>query len=47
MTDITMCNNKECSKKETCYRFTAKPDKWLQSYFLEQKEEGCEYFLKQ
>lgn len=33
MPDITMCLNKECTKKETCYRFIAKPSPW-QSYCM-------------
>lgn len=34
MADITMCNGKGCDKKESCYRFTAKPSKY-QSQFVE------------
>ena len=33
MADITMCGNKTCSKREDCYRFTAPPNEWIQSYF--------------
>ena len=33
MADITMCDNKECSKKETCYRYTANRSDW-QSFAL-------------
>lgn len=32
MADITKCSGKDCPKKETCYRFTAKDGVW-QSYF--------------
>ena len=31
MADITMCQNDKCSKRNTCYRFIAKPAT-LQSY---------------
>lgn len=33
MADITMCEDKECPFKETCYRFTATPSEYRQSYF--------------
>jgi len=33
MADITMCGNKECTKKETCYRFIAPPTPEWQSMF--------------
>jgi hypothetical protein len=35
MPDITMCNGEGCPAKESCYRFTAKPSSFMQSYFLE------------
>lgn len=35
MPDITMCPGKDCPKRESCYRFTAKPDIYWQSYFME------------
>ena len=35
MPDITMCTNKDCYKKEDCYRFMANPSKKQSySYFL-------------
>jgi hypothetical protein len=34
MPDITMCVNKACPLKEGCYRFTAKPDPYRQSYAM-------------
>lgn len=47
MPDISMCNNKECSFRETCYRFKAKPS-YYQSYsdFTEFEPEGdkCHYY---
>jgi hypothetical protein len=33
MADITMCLGTNCPQKETCYRFTAKPNEYRQSYF--------------
>ena len=30
--DISMCKNKTCPLRMTCYRFTAKPDPWQQAY---------------
>jgi hypothetical protein len=32
MPDITMCLNKECPLRGTCYRFNAKADPHWQSY---------------
>lgn len=43
MPDITMCNNTECAKRESCYRFTATPD-YLQSYAKFEGGKECEYF---
>jgi hypothetical protein len=33
MPDISMCVGTDCPQKETCYRFTAKPNEYWQSYF--------------
>ena len=51
MADITMCNGKECTKKETCYRFKAKPCEYRQSYFFsppfeidKKGQTKCEYY---
>lgn len=38
MADITMCNNKTCDNREKCYRFTATPNEWRQSYFYKDPE---------
>lgn len=35
MPDITMCKGEGCTIKEECYRYTAKPSEYLQSYFVE------------
>ncbi len=32
MPDITLCNNEECLQKKSCYRFTATPNPYYQSY---------------
>lgn len=34
MADITMCDDKECPKKMSCYRFMAVPNEYRQAYFL-------------
>ena len=46
MPDITMCNGQGCELKETCYRYTATPSKYMQSYFTETpiKNGECEYY---
>ena len=35
MADITMCSGNDCPVKEKCYRFTAKPSEFRQSYFFQ------------
>lgn len=48
MPDISMCNNAICPSKENCYRFTAKPSEFRQSYAkftLESDEISCSYFI--
>lgn len=48
MPDISMCSNKECSRKEECYRFTAIPNEFRQAYadFEEiENGKGCGYFM--
>ena len=32
MPDISMCKNKECKFKKDCYRFTAIPSEFMQTY---------------
>lgn len=40
MADISMCKNKQCKDKDTCYRFNAVADKYYQSYlFIEGKQD--------
>lgn len=33
MPDISMCPGDDCPRKETCYRYTATPNQFRQSYF--------------
>lgn len=35
MPDISMCIGNDCTKKEKCYRFKAKPCEYAQSYFCD------------
>ena len=44
-----MCDNKECPVRLNCYRFTATPNEYRQSYCnfshkTDSKLEGCSYF---
>ena len=48
MPDITMCRGDKCPLKNKCYRYTATPSEYWQSWFLEvpynHKMEECEEF---
>lgn len=45
MADITMCRNAGCPMKNKCYRYTATPDMYRQSWFGGELKEGkCKYF---
>ena len=46
MPDISMCQNLICSRSSTCYRFTAKPNQYLQAYadFKPDKDGNCSYY---
>lgn len=46
MADITKCNDEQCSKRLSCYRFTAPADEHWQSYFVNspRKEDKCEMY---
>ena len=53
MPDITMCTNEKCPLNKTCYRFTAIPSEYIQSYaefkpFIDDVLDyaDCEYFLE-
>jgi hypothetical protein len=44
--DITMCPGTNCPYKESCYRFTANPNEFRQSYFMDPpfKDDKCEMY---
>jgi len=44
MSDISMCENQSCLRKEGCYRFTATPSRYRQSYgyFQPDADGDCE-----
>ena len=45
MADITMCENKTCPLRNKCYRATAKPDPYWQSFCVYKYKDGkCDYF---
>ena len=41
-----MCVGTNCPQKESCYRFTAKPNEYRQAWFTESpiKDGKCEYY---
>jgi hypothetical protein len=49
MPDITMCMGGDCPLKQDCYRYTANPSPYLQSYFGEipydNEAKECDSFL--
>jgi len=49
MPDITMCQNKNCSSHNECYRFTAAPNPFRQSYanFKPDENGQCPRFIKE
>lgn len=49
MPDISMCNNQSCPSNKYCYRFTATPSQYRQTYAsftLEEDEMSCSYFWR-
>lgn len=45
MADIAMCKNNQCQKRFECYRFTAVPNSYKQSYFCPTIKDGiCDSF---
>ena len=55
MPDISMCLGEGCPFKEKCYRYTATPDKYAQTYsdfpkHLQKNKNGkykhCEHFME-
>jgi len=49
MPDIAMCEGKDCPIKEACYRYTATPSEYRQSYFAEipynKEEDKCDHYM--
>lgn len=47
MVDISMCDRKDCKRKETCYRYLAFPGR-LQSYLMlgDYDISNCEYYWR-
>ena len=43
MSDITMCDNWDCEKRESCYRYIAEPG-YYQSYFMFLDDESKKVF---
>lgn len=43
--DIAMCSNEECDRKDTCYRFTAVPNPYRQSYAMFNHED-CDNYIE-
>lgn len=46
MADISMCADDTCPSRQKCYRFTAKPNDFWQSWggFDREDQEKCKYF---
>lgn len=42
MADISMCRDKQCPSRLDCYRFTAKPSQFLQSYASFGRDDGAD-----
>jgi len=50
MPDISMCSNDTCPLREQCYRFTAEPNPYRQSYGtfkpeIDEDKVECKYFI--
>lgn len=47
MADITMCNGDECNVKNSCYRYTATPNPFRQSYFngIPIVDDKCNHYI--
>ena len=50
MPDISMCKGKTCPLKESCYRYTATPNEFRQSYFTaipyNEETKECKYLME-
>ena len=45
MADIAKCMGKDCKVKKSCYRFTAPPSEYWQSYIMPQVKDGkCDMY---
>lgn len=49
MADISKCKNDQCELKYHCYRYTAEPSEFRQSYgdFEPNDDKSCDYQMKQ
>lgn len=46
MSDICMCSNIKCNKRDTCYRAQAKPNPHYQTYSEFPGGKDCEYYWR-
>lgn len=47
MADITKCSNVDCPIKKRCYRFTATPNEYWQSYAgFKFYNNNCDHFIE-
>lgn len=44
MPDISMCDGHNCDKKDACYRYTATPSPFWQSYMQVKDPKNCLHF---
>jgi len=42
--DIAICQDKNCPKRENCFRFMAEPNPDYQSYGSFKWDNGCQYY---
>ena len=45
MSELTLCLNESCKKKNRCKRFLDTPDMFLQRYTVFE-EENCEFYIE-
>ena len=47
MPDISMCEDHDCPKRLSCYRYCATPSPYYQSYFAKspRKKNKCDYHM--
>jgi hypothetical protein len=47
MPDITMCMSAACKFRKYCYRYTATPSEYRQSFAkFEPESDGCDYYIE-